>query len=158
MSEPTGESRHRAREAALQMLYQWEVGRVSAHEAVRTYWPGRDAPPSPEDERADASPESMVDENNRIWANALVSGTIEKIKDADELIAAHTRNWRLERMAVIDRLIMRMAIYELLTETDTPAKVIINEALELARTFSGEEPVALVNGVLDAVRKTLNRE
>jgi len=153
-----GASRHRARAAALQMLYQWEIGRVSAHEAVRTYWPGRDAPPSPEDEHADAVPDVAVDENNRTWANALVAGTIASVKDADELIAAHTKNWRLERMAVIDRLIMRMAIYELKTETDTPAKVIINEALELARTFSGEEPVALINGVLDAVRKTLNRE
>jgi N utilization substance protein B len=154
----SGASRRRAREAALQMLYQWEVGRVSAHEAVRTYWPGRDAPPSPEDERADADPDVMVDEHNRTWANALVATTIGKVKEADELIAAHTKNWRIERMAVIDRLIMRMAIAELVTEPDTPAKVIINEALELARTFSGEEPVPLINGVLDAVRKTLNRE
>jgi N utilization substance protein B len=67
-------------------------------------------------------------------------------------------NWRIERTAVIDRLILRLAIYELLTEPDTPAKVVINEALELARTFSGEEPVPFINGVLDAVRKTLNRE
>src|SRR6476646_5849205 len=136
-----GPARRRAREAALQMLYQWEVGRVSAHEAVRTYWPGRDAPPSAEDERADAGPEAMVDEDNRAWANALVAGTIARVKEADELIAAHTRNWRLERMAVIDRLVMRMAIAELLTEPATPAKVIINEAIELVRTFSGEEPV-----------------
>jgi transcription antitermination protein NusB len=158
MSESLGAGRHRARQAALQMLYQWEVGRVSAHEAVRTYWPGRDAAPSPEDERADAGPDAMVDENNRVWANALVAGTIARVKEADELIAAHTKNWRLERMAVIDRLVLRMAIYELTTETGTPARVIINEAIELARTFSGEEPVPLINGVLDAVRKTLGRE
>jgi N utilization substance protein B len=158
MSESLGASRHRARQAALQMLYQWEVGRVSAHEAVRSYWPGRDTSPSPEDERADASPDVMVDENNRIWANALVAGTIARVADTDELIASHTKNWRIERMAVIDRLVMRMAIYEMMTEPATPAKVIINEALELARTFSGEEPVPLINGVLDAVRKTLNRE
>lgn len=158
MSDTPGAARHRAREAALQMLYQWEVGRVSAHEAVRTYWPGRDAAPSPEDERADQSPDAMVDENNRTWANALVGGTIARVKEADDLIAAHTKNWRLERMAVIDRMIMRMAIYELLSEPSTPAKVVINEALELARRFSGEEPVPLINGVLDAVRKTLGRE
>ncbi len=158
MNDSPGAARHRAREAALQMLYQWEVGRVSAHEAVRTYWPGRDAPPSPDDEHADAVPDAAVDDDNRTWANALVAGTIAKVKDADELIAAHTKNWRLERMAVIDRLVMRMAIYELLSESDTPAKVVINEAIELVRTFSGEEPVPLVNGVLDAVRKTLNRE
>ncbi|HEY2434132.1 MAG TPA: transcription antitermination factor NusB [Vicinamibacterales bacterium] len=158
MTPVDGESRHRAREAALQMLYQWEVGRVSAPEAVRSYWPGRDAPPSPEDERADATPAAMVDEHNRSWANALVAGTIARVKDADELITAHTKNWRIERMAVIDRLVLRMAIYELLSEPDTPAKVVINEAIELVRTFSGEDPVPLVNGVLDAVRKTLGRE
>lgn len=158
MTVVDGAARHRAREAALQMLYQWEVGRVSAHEAVRTYWPGRDAPPSPDDEYADAVPEAAVDENGRTFANALVSGTIERVGEADQLIATHLKNWRLERVAVIDRLVMRLAIYELLTESETPSKVIINEALELARTFSGEEPVPLINGVLDAVRKTLGRD
>ena len=153
-----GAARHRAREAALQMLYQWEVGRVSAHEAVRTYWPGRDAPPSPDDEHADAVPDVVVDEVGRTFANALVAGTIARVAETDELIARHLKNWRIERVAVIDRLVMRMAIYELLTEPETPAKVIINEALELARTFSGEEPVPFINGVLDAVRKTLGRD
>jgi len=151
-------SRHKAREAALQMLYQWEIGRVSGHEAVRTYWPGRDASPSPEDEHADRVPNQAVDENGRTFANALVSGTIERVPEADQLIAAHSRNWRVERMAVIDRLVLRMAIYELLAAPETPAKVIINEAIELARTFSGEEPVPLINGVLDSVRKSLDRE
>jgi transcription antitermination protein NusB len=158
MSAIDGAARHRAREAALQMLYQWEVGRVSAPEAVRTYWPGRDAPPSPEDEHADAEPDAVVDEVGRTFANALVAGTIARVKEADDLIASHLKNWRLERVAIIDRLVMRMAIYELLTESDTPSKVIINEAIELARTFSGEEPVPLINGVLDAVRKTLARD
>ena len=153
-----GAARHRAREAALQMLYQWEVGRVSAHEAVRTYWPGRDAPPSPEDEHADAVPDVVVSDTDRTWANALVAGTIQRVTEIDELIAKHLKNWRIERVAVIDRLVMRLAIFEMLTEADTPAKVVINEALELARTFSGEEPVPLINGVLDAVRKTLSRE
>ena len=158
MSAIDGAARHRAREAALQMLYQWEVGRVSAHEAVRTYWPGRDAPPSDEDEHADAVPEAAVDEIGRTFANALVAGTIARVGETDQLIGAHLKNWRIERVAVIDRLVLRLAIYELLTEPDTPARVIINEALELARTFSGEEPVPLINGVLDAVRKTLGRE
>jgi N utilization substance protein B len=153
-----GAARHRAREAALQMLYQWEVGRVSAHEAVRTYWPGRDAPPSEDDEHADAVPDVAVDETGRTFANALVAGTITRVSETDQLIGAHLKNWRIERVAVIDRLVMRLAIYELLTEQETPAKVIINEALELARTFSGEEPVPLINGVLDAVRKTLGRD
>lgn len=158
MSAIDGAARHRAREAALQMLYQWEVGGVSAHEAVRTYWPGRDAPPSDDDEHADAVPDVVVDEIGRTFANALVAGTIARVSETDQLIAAHLKNWRIERVAVIDRLVMRMAIYELLTEPETPAKVIINEAIELARTFSGEEPVPLINGVLDAVRKTLGRD
>ena len=145
MSTASGTERHRAREAALQMLYQWEVGRASAQEAVVTYWPARES-------------EQPVADETRTFANALMRGTIERVKDADELIAAHARNWRVERMAIIDRLVLRLAIYELLTEPDTPAKVIINEALELARTFSGEEPVPFINGILDAVRKTLDRE
>jgi N utilization substance protein B len=153
-----GAARHRAREAALQMLYQWEVGRVSAHEAVRTYWPGRDAPPSEDDEHADLVPETAVDDTGRTFANALVAGTIARVAEADDLIAKHLKNWRLERVAIVDRLVMRLAIFELLTEPETPARVIINEALELARTFSGEDPVPLINGVLDAVRKTLERE
>ena len=153
-----GAARHRAREAALQMLYQWEVGRVSAHEAVRTYWPGRDAPPSEDDEHADAVPDAAVDEVGRTFANGLVAGTIARASETDDLIKAHTKNWRIERLAVIDRLIMRMAIYELLTEPDTPAKVIINEALELARSFSGDEAVRFINGILDGIRRKLERE
>jgi N utilization substance protein B len=158
MTAIDGAARHRAREAALQMLYQGEIGRVSAHEAVRMYWPGRDAPPSVDDEHADAVPEVAVDELGRTFANALVAGTIARVAEIDELIAGHLKNWRLERTAIIDRLILRLAIFELLSEPATPAKVIINEALELARTFSGEEPVPFINGVLDAVRKTLGRE
>jgi N utilization substance protein B len=100
----------------------------------------------------------VVDEQGRVFANALVAGTVGRVGEIDELIAAHLKNWRIERTAIIDRLVLRLAIYELLTETDTPAKVIINEALELARTFSGEEPVPFINGVLDAVRKTLGRD
>ena len=145
MSAVDGAARHRAREAALQMLYQWEVGRVSPHEAVVTYWASRD-------------PDQDLTEEGRTFANGLVRGTVERVREADDLIASHARNWRVERMAVIDRLVMRLAIYELLTEPETPAKVIINEGLELARTFSGEEPVPFINGVLDAVRKTLGRE
>lgn len=158
MTGVDGAARHRAREAALQMLYQAEIGHASAHEAVLTYWPGRDAPPSPDDEHADAAPDVAVDEHGRVFANALVSGTLGRVVELDELITGHLKNWRLERTAVIDRLILRLAIYELVSEPETPARVIINEALELARTFSGEEPVPFINGVLDAVRKTLNRE
>ena len=158
MSAVDAQGKHRAREAALQMLYQCEIGKAGAHESIATYWPGRDAPPSEDDEHADLVPEAVVDEGGRTFANGLVAGTIARVAETDQLIAAHLKNWRIERVAVIDRLVMRMAIYDLLTEPDTPAKVIINEAIELARRFSGEEPVPLINGVLDAVRKTLNRD
>ena len=145
MTVENGAARHRAREAALQMLYQWEVGRISPHEAVVTYWPARDEDPE-------------VDEEGQTFANGLVRGTIARVREADDLITTHAHNWRLERMAVIDRLVLRLAVYELLAEAETPAKVIINEALELARTFSGEESVPFINGILDAVRKALGRE
>ena len=90
-----GAARHRAREAALQMLYQWEVGRAPVPDILRTYWAGRDAPPDPEDEFADAVPESALVEDERAYANGLVTGTIERLADADELIGAHAKNWRI---------------------------------------------------------------
>lgn len=136
--------RRRAREAALQILYQSEVGRTGVHEAIVSYWPSRD-------------PDDGVGEELRTFANGLARGTIERLAEIDQKLAQHATNWRVERMAVIDRLVLRLAVYELLTEEGTPAKVIINEALELARTFSGDDAVAFVNGVLDAVRKDLGR-
>ncbi|MEP6916859.1 MAG: transcription antitermination factor NusB [Acidobacteriota bacterium] len=135
----------RAREAALQMLYQWEVGRASAHEAIVTYWPSHDR-------------DGEVGDPLREFANGLVRGTIARVTEIDAILAAHAQNWRVERMAVIDRLVLRLAVYELLAEPGTPAKVVINEALELARTYSGEEAVAFVNGVLDAARKEMKRD
>jgi N utilization substance protein B len=145
MTRPDPAGRHRAREAALQMLYQWEVGRIGAYEAVATYWPLQD-------------PESKVSDGLREFANALVKGTIERVAEIDTLLSAHAHNWRLVRMAAIDRLVLRLAVFELLSSPDTPPKVVINEALELARTYSGDEAVPFVNGVLDAVRKDLKRE
>ena len=142
-ADPAG--RRAAREAALQMLYQWEVGRAGAYEAIATYWPARE-------------PEEQLAEPLREFANALVRGTIARVAEIDTLLGAHAQNWRVERMAVIDRLILRLGAYELLAEPATPPRVVINEAIELARRFSGEESVGFVNGVLDAVRKDLKRE
>ena len=135
-------TRRRAREAALQMLYQSEVGRAGAYEAIATYWPAHDT--------GHDVPEAL-----REFANGLVRGTLERVTEIDAILTAHTQNWRVERMAVIDRLILRLAVYEFLAEANTPPRVVINEALELARSYSGEEAVAFVNGVLDAVRKEL---
>src|SRR4029078_1889531 len=99
--------------------------------------------------------EAPLADSLREFANALVRGTIERVKDIDAVLSAHAQNWRVERMAVIDRLILRLAVFEFLADLDTPSRVIINEALELARTYSGEEAVAFVNGVLDSVKKEL---
>ena len=134
--------RHRAREAALRVLYLWEVGGGEVTEALRTY-------------RAidveDEDPPGPAVEPFIRW---LVIGTAEALDQIDPLIAAAAEHWRLDRMAVIDRLVLRMAVYEL-RSGDCPAAVVINEALELARAYSGDDAVGFVNGVLDAVRKRL---
>lgn len=136
--------RHRAREAALQMLYQWEVGRTTPGDAILTYWPAQD-------HAADVS------DAHKEFANDLVRGTVGRVEEIDRVLSACTQNWRIERMSVVDRLVLRLAVFELLSAPETPAKVVINEALELARAYSGEEAVAFVNGVLDGVRKELDR-
>jgi N utilization substance protein B len=143
-AEP-GATRHRAREAALQMLYQWEVGGTAMPEVVRA-WPGVSdgATPLPAPLHA--------------FAVRLAQGTAADLAAIDPLISEAASTWRIERMNVLDRLILRLAIYEFVHERDTPASVIINEAIELARSFSSDEAVPFVNGVLDAVRRRLERE
>ena len=80
------------------------------------------------------------------------------VAELDPLIVDAADNWRIERMNVLDRLILRLAVYEFLHEPETPGKVIINEALELARSFSADDSVRFINGILDAIRRTLSRE
>ncbi len=132
--------RHRAREAALQILYFWEVGRVPPAEAIDAFFVEHDP---------DAS------EAVRAFAAEIVHGTIAEHAALDTLIATHSAHWRIDRLAVIDRMILRMAAWELQHERDTPAPVVIDEAIELARTFSTDDSVRFVNGILDAIRKTL---
>jgi len=136
-------SRHRAREAALQMLYQWEVGRVEPAVALTGHWAI---------EQDEAKPVSAP---ARRFAEQLATGTIAHLAEIDALLTKHAQNWRLERMAIIDRLILRLAVHELLYVPETSPAVVIDEALELARTFSEEDAVRFVNGVLDAVHKNL---
>jgi N utilization substance protein B len=132
--------RHQAREAALQILYFWEIGRSEPGQAIDAYFrehlPGADA-------------------QVRAFAERLVTGTIAGIADLDRLIEQHSEHWRVARLAVVDRLILRLAAWELGHERETPAAVVLNEALELARTFSTEESVRFVNGVLDGMRKAI---
>ena len=137
-------SRHRAREAAVQMLYQWEVGRLALAD-VRRVWPEV----TDEDEPL---PDELA-----TFANSLAEGVAAHVAELDPLISEAAAHWRIERMNVVDRLVMRLAVYEFLYERDTPATVIINEALELARAFSSEEAVPFVNGVLDGIRRRLER-
>ncbi len=130
--------RHRIRETALQLLYQWEVAAIEIDEtddALALFWSTHPAP-----------------EARQAGALRLARGTMTALPTIDPLIEGHAEHWRPERMAVIDRLIMRLAIYEMLVERMPPA-IAIDEALELAKTFSGAEAVRFINGVLDAVRR-----
>ena len=130
--------RHRAREAALQLLYQWEVGGAAGGSAARdAYWRAHPAPAA-----------------RRRFATALLDGTTARLDAIDALLEPAAHNWRLSRMAVIDRLILRMAVYEL-AHTETPAPVVIDEALELARTFSGDGATSFINGILDGISRRL---
>jgi N utilization substance protein B len=97
-------------------------------------------------------------EDLRAFAMTLADGVAARVGDLDPVIAEATEHWRVERMNVMDRLVLRLAVYEFLHEPATPGKVIINEALELARTFSGDESVRFINGILDGIRRKLQRE
>ena len=147
MPEPTTtgtrqRTRHRAREAAVQMLYQWEVAQSDIEDVLRTFWlanmPGAEG-------ASDAT---------KAFAEQLVRTTVGNLGKIDPLIAETAEHWRLSRMAALDRLILRLAISEFL-HGETPRNVVINEALELAKTFSGDESAKFINGILDAVKKKL---
>ena len=144
MARARKDARHRAREAALQILYQWDIGKRDIDKSSATLfdlqWPNTDPP---------------ADEL-RAFATALARDTTERLTEIDPLIADTAERWRPERMAILDRLILRMAVCEMLRDASTPAPVIINEALELARTFTTEESVKFINGMLDAIRKKLD--
>jgi N utilization substance protein B len=124
------------------MLYQWEIGRVSPEEAVSRHW-----------EIEQEGPELAG--TGRRFAEDLAEGTITHLPAIDARIEAQAQHWRLERMAVIDRLILRMAVYEFLFRPDTPRTVVMDEAIELARTFSEQDSVRFVNGVLDGIHHAM---
>ncbi len=132
-----------ARESALQMLYGWELSGDALPEAIAGV---RDLHLRPPEADRDA------------LAVTLAHGTARTLDRLDPMIAEAATNWRLERLAVIDRLVLRLAVYELLERPDMPPAVVINEALELARTFSGPDAVRFVNGVLDAIRKKIDAD
>jgi N utilization substance protein B len=138
-------SRHRSRYRAVQTLYQIDIRNLAPEEAIRAYY---DTLYSEEHEEPQKPDEFM---------EQLVHGTHEKRAEIDRLIEEHSENWKLDRMPVVDRNLLRMAVYEILSGS-TPAPIVIDEAIELARRMSGDEAVKFVNGVLDAVRKSLPEE
>ena len=132
-------SRRRARQRALQILFLWDARRQPVEDVINAYY--------------DTLYSEEKPERDEFVAN-LVRGTVEHVAEVDAQITRHAEHWRMERMPVVDRNILRLAVYEM-GRAGTPAAVAIDEALELARKFSNEESVQFVNGVLDAVHREL---
>ena len=122
----------------MQMLFQWEMSPQDPAKLEAKFW------------RA-----AKGADHTRDFANRLFEGAAKEVPALDELIQKHTENWRFERLAAIDRAILRLAMHELRVG-DTPPKVVLNEAVEMAKKFSSDESGPFVNGVLDAFRKSLN--
>jgi N utilization substance protein B len=120
----------------MQMLFQWDMSRQDPAKLEAKFWRSAKAA-----------------DNTRAFANKLFEGAAKDADELDALIVQHAQNWRLERMAIIDRAVLRLAIYELRIR-ETPPKVVLNEAVDLAKKFSSEDAGAFVNGILDAVSKT----
>ncbi len=130
--------RRKSREFALQMIFQWEMRRIPPAQIAAGFWRNARA----------AAP-------TREFAMQLFEAAAAQPGEVDLLLARHAVDWRVDRMSAIDRAILRLAIAELRT-TGTPPKVVMNEALEIAKKFSTEEAVPFINGVLDAIRKELD--
>jgi N utilization substance protein B len=131
-------SRTKARELALQMLFQFDVGQHSVDHVISTFLQPR-----------------KLDLETEAFARSLFEGAANSVESLDRLIEEQATHWRLDRMAAVDRNILRIALFELTHYPDTPQAVVINESLELARRFSQAGSVEFVNGVLDALRKSL---
>jgi N utilization substance protein B len=132
-------TRRKSREMVLQMLFQADMGRQSAEDVRRSFWKERNS----------------VETDVRGFAEDLFRVAIDRTAEIDGLIERHAEHWRMDRMAAVDRNILRAAVAELLGFRETPRAVIINEALEIARRFSSPESVQFINGVLDSVGKDL---
>jgi transcription antitermination protein NusB len=121
------------------MLFQWDMGKQTPEQVRKTFWAER----------------SGVDEATRGFADDLFQVATERQTEIDELIQRHAQHWRMERMATVDRNVLRASVAEFVGYNHTPRPVIINEALEIARKFSTPESVQFINGVLDSVGKEL---
>src|SRR5215208_5076061 len=136
-------SRRKARECALQMLFAADVAEIPPDDVVRSYWAELGEP--------------ELDVTAREFATRLASGTLANLELLDERIRSRAEHWRISRMAVVDRNILRLAVYEFLYEP-TPRTVAINEALEIARRFSTYEATQFINGILDAIKRDLDEQ
>ena len=128
--------RRRAREAALQILYQFEFGTAEPEPAVRSYWKSKRAP-----------------EATREYSRWLVLGILKHRDELDEAIQKISKHWRIARMGLIDRNILRLAAFELGSDRPTAPAIVINEAIEIAKKYSSPEAAVFVNGILDALRR-----
>jgi transcription antitermination protein NusB len=135
-------TRRKSRELAMQMLFQGDLGKQSAEDVQRLFWESRDD----------------VDGETRGFAEDLYRVATERKAEIDGLIEAHAQNWRLERMGVVDRNLMRAAAAEMLGWPNTPAAIVINETLEIARRYAAPESVQFLNGVLDAISRAILKE
>ncbi len=138
MSIHSGSRGRKARVCALQMLYQWEMSKEAPERVKQIYWK-----------------QVNVTSPQRDFANELFDAAAAGARELDTLIRAHTPNWRVERLAAVDRNLLRLAITELRCHPETPGPVVINETLEIAKIFSGEDSVEFLNGVLDSIWKEL---
>jgi N utilization substance protein B len=136
-------SRRKARECALQMLFAADVAGTRGDQLARMFW----------SELSDGEPEPGAQE----FATRLAMGTLAHLEEVDEKIRSRAEHWRISRMALVDRNLLRLAVYEFLHEP-TPRTVIINEALEIARRFSTWEATQFINGILDAIKRDLDTE
>ncbi len=135
-------SRFKSRQQALQMLFLWDVRRQLIQEVLRDFYGSL------------VHEEEGPEEDRDGFAEDLALGTVRSFEDIDALIASHSEHWRIERMPVVDRNILRLGIYEM-SKMATPSAVVIDQALELARRFAGDESIGFLNGVLDAVNHTI---
>ncbi len=133
-------ARHRSRRRALQILFEWDMRKDPVERAISHYYDSLYS----EESESQPKPDKFMEE--------LVKGTVSKSVEIDKLIESRAEHWRLERMAVVDRNILRLAIYELIQQS-VPAPVVIDEAVELARQFSNDESLGFINGILDAVHR-----
>lgn len=132
-------TRRKSRELAMQMSFQQDLGKYTPEQVSKLFWDSRDD----------------VDGETRGFAEDLYRVASERQDEVDKLIESHAQNWRLERMAVVDRNLLRTAVAEMLAYPNTPGPIIINEALEIGRRYAAPESIHFLNGVLDAIARDL---